>query len=489
MVMLIDCDSFQISTAEIFTCDVGVPLFTPPELHGREFRSLHRTANHDRFGLAVLLFHLLFMGRHPFAGRYLGPSDMPIERAIAEYRFAYGPDRGSYRMERPPNTISLETMGLAIAALFTQAFGRDGSVGGRPDAKAWIAALEQLKGELRLCQRASWHHYPRGLKSCPWCEIEAQTGLRLFGQKVLTPRQTGRIDIARLWQAIVAVPDPGQEPALPSERPWRPPPHAELPSGIWKVLRRALAISVGCTGLVACNAIANDGGVLLAVLSYGIAFAVWHRVSPERLAEADAHVAKAKGDWEAILALWQQQASRNAFAEKLRELEKARSALLDLPNERRRCLSRLEAEREQRQRQRYLDRFRIDRAKIRGIGAGRTAMLASYGIETAADIEGTQIFQIPGFGEALTSDLVRWRRFHERNFRYNPHQPVDPRDIAAMDQDFEAKKQKLLSTLEGGPALLRRIGREAIAARRHLMPLLEQAWTALKVAEAQRAAL
>ena len=73
-VMLIDCDSFQIGNGtNVFTCDVGVPLFTAPELHGRTFRGLVRTANHDRFGLAVLLFHLLYMGRHPFAGRYVWP--------------------------------------------------------------------------------------------------------------------------------------------------------------------------------------------------------------------------------------------------------------------------------------------------------------------------------------------------------------------------------------------------------------------------------
>ena len=353
-VMLIDCNSFQISAGEVFTCDVGVPLFTPPELQGQDFRGLRRTANHDRFGLAVLLFHLLFMGRHPFAGLYLGSGELPIERAIAEYRFAYGPDRHSYLMKRPPNTVSLEAMGPETTALFTQAFSRAGSAGRRPDAKTWVTALDKLKRELQLCQRVSWHHYPRGLTNCPWCEIEAQTGVRLFGQKISTPGPTGRIDVSKLWGAIVAVRDPGEDPALPSERSWRPPPYANLPSGIWKALRRLAAVAVGCGGLVACNAVAEGGGILLAFLSYGIAFALWPRVSSEKLAEANAHVASARGEWEALVAQWQQKASRKAFAEKLRELEKARSWLLDLPNERRRNLSKLEAEREQLQRQRYL---------------------------------------------------------------------------------------------------------------------------------------
>ncbi len=195
-VMLIDCDSFQIGNgAHVFTCDVGVPLFTAPELHGGTFRGLVRSANHDRFGLAVLLFHLLYMGRHPFAGRYAGPGDMPIEKAVAEYRFAYGPDRVANGMERPPGTIPLETMGSAITPLFIRAFGRAGSNGMRPDAKTWIEALERLKSGLRVCPQASWHHYPGELAACPWCAVEAQTGVRLFGQRIADAGPIGAIDL------------------------------------------------------------------------------------------------------------------------------------------------------------------------------------------------------------------------------------------------------------------------------------------------------
>jgi DNA-binding helix-hairpin-helix protein with protein kinase domain len=46
-VMLIDCDSFQIgNSASVFTCDVGVPLFTALELHGRTFRGLVRATDY-----------------------------------------------------------------------------------------------------------------------------------------------------------------------------------------------------------------------------------------------------------------------------------------------------------------------------------------------------------------------------------------------------------------------------------------------------------
>ena len=63
-VVLIDCDSFQINAkGEIHLCEVGVSHFTPPELQGLpSFNGIKRTFNHDNFGLALLIFHILFGG-------------------------------------------------------------------------------------------------------------------------------------------------------------------------------------------------------------------------------------------------------------------------------------------------------------------------------------------------------------------------------------------------------------------------------------------
>ena len=489
-VMLIDCDSFQIGNgAQVFTCDVGVPLFTAPELHGQALRGLVRTANHDRFGFAVLLFHLLYMGRHPFAGRFSGHGDMPIEKAVAEYRFAYGPDRQANGMERPPGTIPLETMGTTISDLFIRAFERSGSYGGRPGAEKWIDALEKLDSSLRICSTANWHHYPAELHDCPWCVIETQTGIRLFGQRIIVGSPTGGIDLATLWRAITTVPSPGDDPTLPSERPWHPPQGVVLPSSVLKNMRKAISIGLVCTGLVACNALSKEGGVLWAVAAYGLAVAVWPRVSAENRAVAEGAYSAAKAEWESVLGRWKREASLGVFKEKVNSLDKARADLADMSNKRQRGIAKLESEREARQRQRYLDRFRIDRAEIHGLGAGRTSMLGSYGIETAADIKKAKIMQIPGFGEALTSELVEWRNKHERNFRFNPNEPVDRHEIDVMDQGIESERQNLLTTLRQGPDSLRRLSQEIGAARVRLMPLLEKTWSGLKINEAKRDAL
>ena len=437
-VKLIDCDSFQIRIAKghdrpnVYTCDVGVPLYTAPELQGRRLRGFERTVNHDRFGLAVLLFHLLYMGRHPFAGRYSGPGEMPVEKAIGEYRFAYGPDCAANGMERPPGTVPLETMGDHIARLFIQAFGRDGSGDGRPVAATWVEALGKLKSDLRVCPQESWHHYPRELAACPWCPVESQ-GVYLFGGQ--------RSDLDMLWRAILAVPDPGAEPALPSDRPWHPRPGVKLRKRHFRKLRKV----------------------------------IW----PTEEQVAVDRVYSAETEWKEALARWHLEASRNAFVEKLKDLEKAHSAMMDLQNEWQGRLANLRAVREQQQLRYYLNGFHLDQANI-------SRVLASRGIKTAVDITQEKLLQI---AKDVPSMLMYWRKRLERNFRFDPDGPVYRREVDAIDQELGARRQNLLATLRQGPDDLRRLSQEINAARLRLMPALESAWDALKTAEAIRAAL
>jgi len=166
IVNLVDCDSFQIcANGKVYPCEVGVPLCTPPELQDTEFREVVRTPNQDNFGLAVLIFHLLFMGRHPFAGKFLGRGEMPIEKAIAEKRFARDAQRT--QMLPPPACITLARLPEEIGDLFTSAFGPDGAVGGRPAGRQWIAELDALASRLIICSNNKAHLYFNTLR-CLW---------------------------------------------------------------------------------------------------------------------------------------------------------------------------------------------------------------------------------------------------------------------------------------------------------------------------------
>jgi len=488
-VTLIDCDSFQIeANYKLYTCNVGSPLFTPPELQGVSFRGLRRTPNHDAFGLGVLLFHLLFMGRHPYAGRYSGKGEMPVEKAISEDRFAYGAGNKALLMERPPGTIPLAAMGPDIAALFEACFSPKAHNGGRPDASAWITALRALSGHLKQCKATASHHYYDGLKDCPWCSVERQTAVRLFGQRTGAFSWAGVVDVAALWSAIVAVKDPGPEPQIPQSTTsarTAPRRHALL-----RIMRKRLACALFVAGVAACTLASNQSGELRwGLVLVPLALAIWPWTSGRRRVAADAAVSAARSEWNSVLTRWQREASRAAFAQALKELEETRANILDLPRERQRRIAKLEADRETQQKQKYLDRFRIDRATIPGIGQGRTAMLASYGVETAADITRKRVQLVPGFGPTLTSSLLTWRATQERNFRFDPKQAVDPRLVADVDREIDALRKAALSKLRRGPGELTRLGTEIVSARQRLRPFLERARASLQEAENARAGL
>jgi hypothetical protein len=182
-VRCIDCDSFQITAgAQRWLCRVGTGDYQPPELQGRtSYDGVVRTLNHDNFGLAVLIFQLLFAGRHPFSGRWLGVGDAPsIEEAIRSFRFAYARHR-MVGLRPPANALPLRALPDKIRELFELAFDRAATKGGRPTAEHWATALQALSRNVRQCRRQRLHWFYSGASTCPWCELEQQSGAVLFG--------------------------------------------------------------------------------------------------------------------------------------------------------------------------------------------------------------------------------------------------------------------------------------------------------------------
>ncbi len=182
LVCLIDCDSFQVQAGDrVLLCEVGVSQYTPSELQGRSLRDVVRTVNHDRFGLAVLLFHLLFMGRHPFAGRFKGTGEMPLERAIEEYRFAYSSRAAANQMEPPPFALPLSSVPPELGRLFERAFDQGADEpNARPSAAEWHSALRGFLTQLRTCPSQPGHKVPAQLADCPWCGIMKAGGPNFF---------------------------------------------------------------------------------------------------------------------------------------------------------------------------------------------------------------------------------------------------------------------------------------------------------------------
>ena len=178
-VRFIDCDSFQVKhRGYVFRCPVGTPHFTPPELQAIKLAEVDRTPNHDAFGLAILIFHLLFVGRHPFAGRFLGDGDMTIERAIAERRFAFSKHTDQTQVEPPPATLLMDDLPKSIGDLFEAAFRADYDDPQRPRPDQWVAELEQLLQTRKECQFEEAHAHSSVSLECP-CAGSRTPGARL----------------------------------------------------------------------------------------------------------------------------------------------------------------------------------------------------------------------------------------------------------------------------------------------------------------------
>nr|WP_241092696.1 topoisomerase DNA-binding C4 zinc finger domain-containing protein [Pseudomonas viridiflava] len=154
------------------------------------------------------------------------------------------------------------------------------------------------------------------------------------------------------------------------------------------------------------------------------------------------------------------------------------------------ALNQLKSTREERQRAVFLDRFLIRRASIPGIGAGKTATLASFGIETAADITASTVRAVPGFGEALTAKMLAWRHGHEGKFRYNA--TPDPSDLQAEQSTrvaFAKKQMELQGKIQSGLAALQAAVPRCLSTKNTPDQALIQALQERAVAEHNCAAL
>jgi DNA-binding helix-hairpin-helix protein with protein kinase domain len=489
-VMLIDCDSFQVADrGHSYLCEVGVSTHTPPELQGRPFRGIVRTSNHDAFGLAVLIFQLLFMGRHPFSGRYLGPGEMPLEKAIQESRFAYGSRAGERQMKCPPGTLSLCAVSEPIASLFERAFSPQvARAGQRPRPHEWVSALSGLSKGLRQCNNNTGHYFLNGPASCTWCEIEAQTGTVLFIPFLVTG--TGPVltafDLNSIWSQIAAITSPGPAPALSGSTSLNAQPSQRaLAHGRQRRKRKAAAVGFIAVAVTSVIVLQVDGAVAfwLSVGAVVLGLNLAKTGSGELRQEAQKTLQEARTRWHSVEQRWMSEAGDVKFTAKLRELEAKRTQYESLPGLRLQKLQQLEAGVRERQLHMFLDRHKIYGADISGVGPGRKAILQSYGVETAADVTSAAAMAVPGFGPSLTSRLLDWRRSVERRFVFNPLQGVDPSDLAALDRDIGAIRLKTEQELSSGPAQLRQTQQQVIATRTALWPAVQAAVNALAQAE------
>ncbi len=415
-VMLVDTDSFQINTGkDLYTCDVGVLTHQPPEFQRiSSFRALHREPNHDNFGLAVLIFQLLFNARHPFSGTFEGDGDLSLEQAIATSRFVYSQDADRYQMKPPPFALGLNFVTPQIADLFERAFSPKGEKKGRPEAREWALALEELSQCARRCYTNPSHAYVYG-SSCPFCGIERKTGRSLFNMPVLLndpggARRETLINVGEIWDKIKTIEAPGKLPQFsPGAKQLLTQPQNKTHEEVLKV-------------------------------------------------------------WIETKKLWD--TAGHDFMTMKGGLQKARQILEGLDNEYDQLAAQIDHSEVDFS---HLDPFSILAAPIKKLTPADKAVLMSFGVESAADCTELKLGTVPALRKKIVKELLKWRDSLDKS---PPKQPTDQGADNArvrLDREMDIKRASLVQELIEGPAKLRFAAKNVDDKRRTIWTQIERA--------------
>ncbi|MCQ6281285.1 helix-hairpin-helix domain-containing protein [Bacillus sp. EB600] len=471
-IKLIDCDSFQIGRdGHLFLCKVGVGTHQPPELQAKSLSHTIRTTNHDYFGLAIIIFQLLFMGRHPFSGQYTvtGNIEMPIEKAIEQYRFAYGKNANQRQIKQPPGTLPLDFYSKELADLFEKAFSQS-STNNRPNAVEWIAALEKVNKEFIRCPINQAHTYDRAHDQCPWCDYEAKTGLVLFSFIVKTNGDNDNaFQMDLMWKRISNIPPFfNQELPDPYKNFYTPVEEILKAGRKFKRIKRIRileAIMIGITSIL----LTFYGGMGFYPLGgIIVSFLVGTRkIKTVHLNEIQKRYETINQKWESVLMRWKKEASTDQFYTKLNELKEYKSKYEEIPYVRAKKLKQLESDQRSHQLNEYLDKFTIQSSNIDHIGPSRKAVLQSYGIETAKDISKQSLVRAPGFGPFI-NDLIEWRKSIEKHFSFDPKKGIPKSDLYALEKEMHALKCDLEKKLTEGEAELNHIKTNILTCKENL---------------------
>lgn len=495
-VALLDCDSFQVTTdGKTFRCEGGFPEYLPPELQGQSLREIERKPKHDHFGLAVVIFQLLFMGRHPFSGKFLGEGELTLEEAIRKHRFAFGEDAAARQMQQPPGTLSLAAIPASLNNLFRRAF----LSADRPQPLEWIEPLETLAKSLKSCELHSGHQFFNELTECPWCEIEMRARIRLFNFSL--NGQSGKRSHFRLDQIWSEVEKLEAEPvslALAEIKkdlilPAKPSPQAtEFARARYGRLIQSV-IFAAAAGFAIGFFVSWPWAIFLAILAGAAAkYLAAAEFNPHiqvtnftqrRFAAADSPFAtEVEQKLESTTKTVQQLEYRlekvsvaNNFQPKLEELQNRKKTYEHLPQIREYRLKQLESKAQEQQLSEFLDQFKIVEVDY-SIDPWTKSRLRLHGIETAADLTPERLKQIPDVSETQAQRLLFWRAEKKRQFAFDPARDNLPQARITAERELDNLRMQLEHELTAGAMFLQRLKKEMTVHQQELSAALPDAY-------------
>ncbi|MEO1661086.1 MAG: topoisomerase DNA-binding C4 zinc finger domain-containing protein [Pseudomonadota bacterium] len=434
-VRLIDADSFQFGAENTnLFCTVGVADFTPPELHGADFSKRARSVQHDAFGIAVSIFQILFIGRHPYMGSFEG-GEKTIAEAIKEHRFVYSSQRKT-RMKLPPGMGFYFKMPSFVQDGFERAFRADVR-DKRPTPNEWIEILTALETSLTQCSVSTSHYHPKGM-SCPWCMFDKTLGIDIFPPTLAELERrmsSGSADdkirqLDHAWDRI----GKGFDKKLASVSPRLPQlaltPNADIRRDGRSNRFRPLIILSAIVGALVLITIEPSAWLLYVGGVFAAIFGT--KVAPRSNAELlQRHRVAVENRNQAILQ-WRRSIGVEGLYRSFSDAYDEYHATKDRFDEQKKELSSLNNARVNQAKKVYLSQFHIKNSKIPKLKENDYNALQSYGIHTAADVNKWRAMQVPGIGEVKSGSLVSWKRQLETAFNPDKYASHDERRLMAQ---------------------------------------------------------
>ncbi len=463
-VKLIDCDSYSIKTeARRYRCDVGVATHLAPELQGVDLSEVDRRPTHDNFGLAVIIFQLLFLGRHPFSGNYLGAEDKSLEDCIRERRFAYG-NRTVTQVKQPPGTLSLSHLPLRLALMFTAAFMTQN----RPEPREWVEALEDLSENLKTCQIHIGHHYFDYLTTCPWCEMEAKTGLILFpyiNSGIETDE--GKFNILTIENLINQMAPAQILPLQPSQFPFVIQSSPEAldcrKNKRSKIVKIVFAQFLGLTFMTFVF-----GGALtffLSLIILGITVYVFYQQHHTVKHQFQREFKVKQESWQDINIEWNNfNSSAEKFSLEVSKIKRQLNEYRKLHDEKAKQIKQLSHETFQEQLKIYLSSFKLADLKHPLIEKVHYDIFNRYNLKTAAEVDENRLSSLLAIKAQINSIINQWRKDLENQFTDESLDllPAAAKNLVELEysgkrRDIESNIESLLGTLRSTSTTLQQM--------------------------------
>ena len=438
----IDCDSFQIPNGNTyFFCEVGVPRYTPPELlRLQSFERVVRTTNTDNFSLAILLFQLLFLGRHPYAGKHRGAADIDEETAIKQHQFAYSLQNLKKKLSPPPDSFDINALPEEVIALFHKAFESTD----RPTPADWITALGTMLTNIVTCPISKLHAYPANLTECPWCQFRKNRGIMYFLDDSYLQANNMLLNIEQFINGFKpeTISVKKISPA-PSKTKLTPTPPGTLLAKA-NAARRWVSLYLFVIGVVIAIFYPIVSVLFFAAAAWVYKKSGWVKLLAAELKNRVNHHFSLHNRLTALIKNYEQPNDVAQYNEVLQKMQQLIHNFRRLPDMLEQKKKAAEETLYNLQLDEFLRQFHINDYTIPSIGKVKKTALIDNGIRNAAHITRLATTKVPGIGPANEAILHNWRRQMSAGFVYIP----DNYQLSIAMQKVNDEVQQLKYQLE-----------------------------------------